>query len=78
MSADGELKTFLKSFGARVRKLRVDRGWTLEEAEGHGWPAWRHLQKIEAGKNITLVTLWRLSRFFKVHPADLLRDRQSR
>ena len=63
---------FLKAFGAHLRQLRLDRGWTLEETEEHGWTSWRHLQKIEGGKNITLKTVLRLALLFKVSPEKLL------
>ncbi len=61
----------LKAFGLKIRKLRNDKGWTLEAAEEHGWPSWRHLQKIESGKNVTLRTIFRLAALFDVPPGDL-------
>ena len=66
-------KTF-KAIGLKVRELRNDRGWTLEDCEEHGWPNWRHLQSIEAGKNITVSTIVNLCNLFGVHPSDLFRD----
>lgn len=52
----------LKKVGARLREIRLEKGWTLEETEEHGWPNWRHLQKIETGnKNITVITLRKLA-----------------
>lgn len=63
-----------RAIGLKVRSLRNDRGWTLEETEQHGWPSWRHLQKIEAGKNVTLQTIVNLANLFGVHPSDLLND----
>lgn len=55
-------KLFLRKLGLHLRKLREQKGWTLEEAEDHGWPSWRHLQQIETGKkNITVLTLKRLA-----------------
>jgi DNA-binding Xre family transcriptional regulator len=71
---DGESKRKLKKIGLRIRSARQRRGWTLEETEEHGWPAWRHLQKIEAGKNVTVVTLFKVCRLLKIAPSDLLRD----
>ncbi|MGZ3803091.1 MAG: helix-turn-helix domain-containing protein [Pseudobdellovibrionaceae bacterium] len=65
-------KKILKDFGARVRQLRNERGWTLEETEDHGWISWRHLQQIESGqKNVTLETIIKLARLFKIHPGEL-------
>lgn len=51
----------------------MERGWTLEQTEEHGWSGWQHLQKIEAGKNITLVTLRRVAQLFKIDPSELLK-----
>lgn len=61
---------FLKAVGLKLRELRNEKGWTLEATEEHGWPSWRHLQKIEAGKNITLKTLHRLAVLYGVSPRD--------
>ena len=72
MEIDPRCKSFLKQVGARIRKLRLARGWTLEQTEEHGWTNWRHLQKVEAGKNITVATLWRVAKFLKTTPAKLL------
>lgn len=67
-------KKFSKALGLKIREMRMARGWTLEETEEHGWPNWTHLQRIEAGKNITVHTLVNLSNLFGIHPADLLAD----
>ena len=66
-------KKFSKALGLRVRALRNEKGWTLEQAEDHGWPSWRHLQKIEAGKNITIQTLVNLANLFDIRPSELLK-----
>jgi transcriptional regulator with XRE-family HTH domain len=68
-----EEKKYLKKVGAKIRALRTERGWTLEQVEEHGWNNWQHLQKIEAGKNITLVTLRRVAQLFKLDPSELLK-----
>lgn len=70
----GEERKYLKKVGAKIRAMRVQKGWTLEDVEEHGWNNWTHLQKIEAGKNITLVTLRRVAQLFKIDPSDLLKD----
>jgi transcriptional regulator with XRE-family HTH domain len=74
MDIDKVTEKQLKAIGLKLRAIRLKRGWTLEETEEHGWPSWRHLQKIEAGKNITVKTLLLLSRLYKVHPSELLKD----
>lgn len=65
---------FLKAIGAKLRSIRVDKGWTLEEAEEHGWPNWRHLQKIESGKNFTITTMYRLSKLYKISISEITND----
>lgn len=37
----------------------------------HGFSL-RHYQRIEAGRSVTLATLWKLARAFDVQPRDLL------
>jgi XRE family transcriptional regulator, regulator of sulfur utilization len=70
-----ELHRFLKKLGLRLRKLRNQRGWTLEETEEHGWNNWQHLQKIEAGKkNIGISTLLRLAKLYKLELSELLKN----
>lgn len=65
---------FSKSLGLKIRALRVSRGWTLEECEEHGCINWRHLQTIEAGKNITVHTLVNISNLFGIPPSELLEN----
>lgn len=67
-------KKFLVKLGARIRSIRTKKGWTLEEVEEHGWSNWTHLQKIESGKNITIVTLKKVASLYKVSLSDLLED----
>jgi transcriptional regulator with XRE-family HTH domain len=63
-----------KAIGLRVRELREQRGWTLEDTEEHGWKEWTHLQRIESGKNITVHTLINLANLFGVHPSEFFSD----
>jgi transcriptional regulator with XRE-family HTH domain len=74
MELDRQTKKFLKKVGLKLRSLRVQRGWTLEDTEEHGWVSWQHLQKLEAGKNMNLATIFRLSKLYKVHPWEILKD----
>ena len=61
--------------GARVRKLRTGRGWTLEAAAEHTGVDWKHLQKIEAAQlNPTVMTLLRIAEGFQVPFGVLFRD----
>jgi transcriptional regulator with XRE-family HTH domain len=69
-----DARKVLKKLGLKVRTLRNERGWTLEECEHHGFPNWKHLQTIEAGKNITVHTLVNLSNLFGVPISYLFDD----
>ena len=62
-----------KRLASNVRRVRVAKGWTQEEAAHHcGMPV-RLLQGIEAGtNNVTLVTLARLVEGFSVDAQKLL------
>ena len=57
---------FLTQLGLKLRHIREEKGWTLEYTEEKGWPSWRHLQQIECGKNITLITLKRISNLYNI------------
>lgn len=74
MAYDAKDIKLLKKLGAKLRKIRLAKGWTLEEAEEHGWPNWRHLQKIETGKNLTVVTLKKLSDLYKIKISQIFED----
>lgn len=74
-SLDKSHAKFFKKLGLRLRELRISRGLTLEDTEEHGIKSWKHLQRIEAGEaNITMQTLLLLSRVYRIHPADILKD----
>ena len=72
MDIDVATEKFLKKLGARLKEIRLEKKWTLEETEEHGWSSWRHLQKIESGKNITVSTLYKLSLVYKVPIKEIL------
>lgn len=73
MALTKEEKLFLKRLGLRIRQLREERGWTLEETEDYGWISWRHLQQIESGrKNINFITILRLAKLFNISVKTLI------
>ena len=74
MRTEKECKEYLIRLGKRLRDIRTRKGWTLEETEEHGWPSWRHLQKVESGKNITVATLWKISKVYKVPIHEILKE----
>ena len=63
---------FFRALGRRVRDLRQRKGLTQEDMISRGFSA-RHWQQIEAGRPITVKTLLRISRVFKVPLVRLLR-----
>jgi len=73
-NVSSEEKKYLKKLGARIRTLRTEKNWTLEDVEEHGWSNWQHLQKIESGKNITVITLRRVAQLYKLSLSELLED----
>jgi hypothetical protein len=56
-----------KDFGARVRALRLKCRLAQEDMMDHGFDI-RHYQRIEAGRSVTLWTVWKLAQAFKVSP----------
>jgi transcriptional regulator with XRE-family HTH domain len=62
---------FCKVFGQRVRALRERHGLTQEDMMERGFSL-RHYQRIEAGRSVTLRTIWKLARALGASPRDLL------
>jgi transcriptional regulator with XRE-family HTH domain len=58
-------------FGRHVRALREARALTQEDMMDLGFSL-RHYQRIEAGRSITLRTMWKLAKAFKVAPREIL------
>ena len=67
---EAEFQRFCVEFGRRVRKLRAARGLTQEDMMGLGFSL-RHFQRIEAGRSVTLRTMWKLARALDVEPGKL-------
>lgn len=63
-----------KAIGLKIRALREERGWTLEDLEERSDISWQQLQKIESGRNITVRTIVRISNALGVHPKVLFED----
>ena len=65
-------KRELRSVGLRVRALRQERDWTLEEFSARSGVDWKHVQKIESGQiNVSFVTILRIATGFDVPIAAL-------
>ena len=64
-----------KALGLRLRRLREDRGWTLEKAAESCDLDLKHLQRIGSGQlNVTLVTLVRSAIGFRQPMSGLFLD----
>jgi transcriptional regulator with XRE-family HTH domain len=65
--APDEFGTEVKRLGGQIRRLRIERGLTLEKAAEYTTVDWKHLQKIEAGTvNSTVLTLVRVAHGYGV------------
>jgi transcriptional regulator with XRE-family HTH domain len=69
---------FFRALGQRIRQLRKRAGYSQEDMISHGFSA-RHWQQIEAGRPITVSTLFRICRVFRYPMERLVRglDRRS-
>ncbi len=65
------LERYCARLGRHVRELRVERNLTQEDMMERGFSL-RHYQRIEAGRSITIATVWKLARAFDVEPRDVL------
>jgi transcriptional regulator with XRE-family HTH domain len=63
---------FFRALGQRIRRLRVEGGYSQEDMIGFGFSA-RHWQQVEAGRPITMTTLLRICDTFHVTPERLVR-----
>jgi len=54
-----------------MRALREARDLTQEDMMELGFSR-RHYQRIEAGRSITLRTMWKLAKAFEVQPREIL------
>ena len=68
---DADFNRFCRGFGARVRRVRTRKGLTQEDMMDLGFSL-RHYQRIEAGRSVTLRTIWKLARAFDVPLTALL------
>ena len=71
MSVDQFLRALQRDVGCRIAELRRERGLTQEDMMERGFSL-RHYQRIEAGRSVTLKTIWKLARAFGVGARELL------
>ena len=67
-----QIRAQLSSFGARLRELRLKRGWTLEELACRGGLSKAFLSRLESGgRQASIAAALTLSRIFNVSLASL-------
>ena len=68
--------SYLQQVGRNLKAARIRRGLKQTDIEEKIGLTYRHYQSIEAGKvNVTLETLYRLSKLFRVPVEELLKDK---
>src|SRR5579871_3566237 len=69
---ENEVQTQLSSFGARLRELRLQRGWTLQELAGRSGLSKTFLSRLESGdRQASIAAVLTLSRILDVSIASL-------
>lgn len=64
---------FLEKMSNNIKYIRKSKNMTQEDMREHGFN-YRHYQKIESGEySPSLVTIYRLSKIWKIHVSDLLK-----
>jgi transcriptional regulator with XRE-family HTH domain len=63
---------FFRALGQRIRELRKKKGYSQEDMISFGFSA-RHWQQIEAGRPITVRTLLRICKVFRIPMSRLVR-----
>lgn len=76
---DTDLRSFaedVQRLGERIRDIRIERRMTQEDVADRADINRTHVSDIERGrKPPTVTTLYRLAHALRVHPADILDDR---
>ncbi len=68
-----------RSFGAELRRLRLDRGWSQEELAQRSGRHWTYIGGIERGeRNVTIQVVADLARALGVEIRDLFPSRSGR
>jgi transcriptional regulator with XRE-family HTH domain len=66
-------EAFLKKVGGNIAAIRKSKWLKQKEVAQLAQISYRYYQSIEAGAaNLTLSTLFRLAKFFDVHPVKIL------
>jgi DNA-binding Xre family transcriptional regulator len=65
---------FLDAVGGNIHRIRMRKGHTLEQLGRSVGLDKSNMHRIEQGKNITLVTLLKISAILEVKPTDLIKS----
>src|SRR5579871_6822470 len=69
---ENEVQTQLSSFGARLRELRLQRGWTLQDLAAQSGLSKTFLSRLESGdRQASIAAVLTLSRILDVSIASL-------
>lgn len=68
-----ESKLFFKRLGARLRQIRKEHGWTVDDMQVRGVTS-KHWQQMETGRSINVKTLLRACQALGVSAAFLVGD----
>lgn len=73
--SDKTTQEALVIIGSTIKKLREEKGWTLEKCEELGYDNYRMWDRVENGKtNLTMLTLFKICTVLKVSPSEILKD----
>jgi ribosome-binding protein aMBF1 (putative translation factor) len=74
-----EFRGVVKALGRVIQALRLERGWTVEQAAGRFGVEPAFVRRIEAGRtNPSLAVIVSIATAFGLGPEDLLRDNRPR
>jgi transcriptional regulator with XRE-family HTH domain len=66
---------YLRQLGKNIKVIRTSRGLKQIDVSTDSGVSYRHYQSIEAGNvNVTIETLYRLSRLYRVGIEELVKD----
>lgn len=68
------LEEYLVAVGDKIRRTRIQRGYTLEEVGRDIGLDKSNMYRIEQGRNITLLTLLKIAVVLEVDPNDLIKN----
>jgi transcriptional regulator with XRE-family HTH domain len=69
-----QIELFLTQVGLNIKKQRVKKGLTLEALGEDLGLGKSNMFRIEQGKNITLISLLKISAYLEVHPIKFFQN----